>query len=45
MLIAKMKEPKPVVNQNILLIAVEQRDPEPKIKIVTRNGVSTSGTP
>ncbi len=37
-----MKEPKLVVNQNIQLIAVEQREPEPTINIVMCNGLPTN---
>ena len=43
-LIAKIKDPKPAVNQNIQLIAVEQKEPEPRVNIVTRSGASTSST-
>ena len=43
-LIAKMKEPKLVVNQNIKFIAAEWKEPERRVNIVTRSGVSTSGT-
>ena len=43
-MIAKIREPKPAVHQNIQLIATEQQDPEPRVNIVTRSGVSTSGT-
>ena len=43
-LIAKIKDPKPVVHQNIHLIAAKQAEPEPKVNIVTRSGASTSGT-
>ena len=44
-MIAKIKEPKPAVHQNIQLIAAEQEEPEPRVNIVTCNGASTSGTP
>ena len=44
-LIAKIKEPKRVVHQNIQLIAAEQKEPEPRVNIVTRSGASTSRTP
>ena len=43
-MIAKIKDPKPAVHQNIQLIAAEQGEPEPRVNIVTRSGVSTSGT-
>ena len=43
-MIAKIREPKPAVHQNIQLIAAEQEEPEPRINIVTHSGVSTSGT-
>ena len=43
-MIAKIREPKPAVHQNIQLIAAEQAEPEPRVNIVTRSGVSTSGT-
>ena len=43
-LIAKIKCPKPVVHQNIHLIAAEQEEPEPRVNIVTRSGASTNGT-
>ena len=43
-LIAKIREPKPAVHQNIQLIAAEQEEPEPRVNIVTRSGVSTSET-
>ena len=39
-----MKEPKLVVNQNIQLIATEQREPKPRVNIVTHSGASTSAT-
>ena len=43
-MIAKIREPKPAVHQNIHLSAAEQAEPEPRVNIVTRSGVSTSGT-
>ena len=43
-LIDKIKDPKPTVNQNIQLIAAEQKEPEPRVNIVTRSGASTSKT-
>ena len=43
-LIAKFKDPKPTVNQNIQLIAAEQKEPEPRVNIVTRSSASTSRT-
>ena len=43
-LIAKIKDPKPAVHQNIHLIAAEQAEPEPRVNIVTRSGASTSRT-
>ena len=43
-MIAKIREPKPAAHQNIQLIAAEQEEPEPGVNIVTRIGVSTSGT-
>ena len=35
-LIAKIKDPKPAVNQNIQLIAAEQKEPEPRVNVVTQ---------
>ena len=43
-MIAKIREPKPAVHQNIQLITAEQQELEPQVNIVTRSGVSTSGT-
>src|SRR5713226_8211289 len=43
-LIAKIKKPKPAAHQNIQLIAAEQDELEPRVNIVTRSSVSTSGT-
>ena len=43
-MIAKIRDPKPVAHQNIQLIAAEPKEPEPAVNIVTRSGVSTSGT-
>ena len=43
-MIAKIREPKPAAHQNIQLIATEQEEPEPRVNIVTRSGVSTSET-
>ena len=43
-MIAKIRDPKPVVHQNIQLIAAEQKEPEPRVNIVTRSGASTSRT-
>ena len=43
-MIAKFKDPKPVVNQNIQLIATDQKEPEPWVNIVTHSGASTSRT-
>ena len=43
-MIAKIKDPKPTVHQNIQLIASEQEELEPRVNIVTHSGVSTSGT-
>ena len=43
-MIAKIREPKPAAHQNIQLIAAEQEEPEPRVNIVTRSGVSTSET-
>ena len=44
-MIAKIREPKPAVHQNIQLIAAEQKEPEPRVNIVTRSGASTNATP
>ena len=43
-MIAKIREPKPAAHQNIQLIVAEQEEPEPRVNIVTRSGVSTSET-
>ena len=43
-MLAKIRDPKPVVNQNIQLIAAEQKEPEPRVNIVTHSGASTSRT-
>ena len=43
-MIAKIREPKPAAHQNIQLIAAERDEPEPRVNIVTRSSVSTSGT-
>ena len=43
-LIANIRDPKPAVNQNIQLIAAEQKEPEPIVNIVTHSGASTSRT-
>ena len=43
-MIANIREPKPAVHQNIQLIAAEQKEPEPRVNIVTHSGVSTSET-
>ena len=43
-LIAKIREPKPAVHQNIQLITAEQKEAEPRVNIVTRSGASTSRT-
>ena len=43
-LIAKIRDPKPVVNQKIQLIAAEQKEPEPRVNIVTRSDASASRT-
>ena len=43
-MIAKIRDPKPAVHQNIQLIAAEQKEPEPSINVVTRSGASTSTT-
>ena len=43
-MIAKIKDPKPVVNQNIQLIAAKQKEPEPRVNVLTRSGASTSST-
>ena len=43
-MIAKIREPKPAVHQNIQLIAAEQQEPEPRVNIVTHSGASTNGT-
>ena len=43
-MIAKIRDPKPTVNQNIQLIVAEQKEPEPRVNIVTRSGASTSRT-
>ena len=43
-MIAKIRDPKPAVNQNIHLIAAEQKQPKPRVNIVTRSGASTSRT-
>ena len=43
-MIAKIKDPKPAVHQNIQLIAAEQAEPEPRVNSMTRSGVSTSRT-
>ena len=43
-MIANIRDPKPVVNQNIQLIAAEQKELELRVNIVTRSGASTSKT-
>ena len=43
-MIAKMRDPKPAVNQKIQLIAAEQKEPEPRVNIVTRSSAYTSKT-
>ena len=43
-LIAKIRDPKPAVHQNIQLIAAKQKEPEPRVNIVTCSGASTSST-
>ena len=43
-MIAKIREPKLAVHQNIQLIVAEQEELEPRVNIVTRSGASTSGT-
>ena len=43
-LIAKIRDPKTTVNQNIQLISVEQKEREPRVNIVTRSSASTSRT-
>ena len=43
-MIAKIREPKPAVHQNIHLIVAEQEEPKPRVNIVTRSSVSTNGT-
>ena len=43
-MIAKIRDPKPAVHQNIQLIAAEQKEPEPRVNIMTRSGASTSLT-
>ena len=43
-MIAKIKDTKPAVHQNVQLIVAEQAEPEPRVNIVTHSGVSTSGT-
>src|SRR5271155_324546 len=43
-LIAKIKDTKPAVNQNIQFIAAEQKEPEPRVNVVTRSGATTSNT-
>ena len=43
-MIAKIREPKPAVHQNIQLIAAEQEELELRVNIVTRSGASTSPT-
>ena len=43
-MIAKIRDPKPAVNQNIQLIAAEKKELEPRVNIVTRSGASTSRT-
>ena len=43
-MIAKIREPKLTVHQNIQLIAADQKEPEPRVNIVTRSGASTSRT-
>ena len=43
-MIAKIRDPKPAVHQNIELIVAEQEQPEPRVNILTRSGASTSGT-
>ena len=40
-MIAKIKEPKPVVHLSIQLITAEHKEPEPRVNIVTRSGAST----
>ena len=43
-MIAKIREPKPALHQNIQFIVVEQEEPELRVNIVTRSGASTNGT-
>ena len=43
-MIANIRDLKPAINQNIQLIAAEQKEPEPRVNIVTRSGASTSRT-
>ena len=43
-MIAKIREPKLAVHQNTQLIAAEQKEPEPRVNIVTRSGASTNET-
>ena len=43
-MIAKIREPKPTVHQNIQLITAEQEELEPRVNIVTRSSFSNSGT-
>ena len=43
-MIAKIKDTKPAANQTIQFIAAEQKEPEPRVNVVTRSGASTSGT-
>ncbi len=43
-MIAKIKHTKPAANQNIQFITAEQKEPEPRVNVVTRSGVSTSNT-
>ena len=39
-----MRDPKLAVNQNIQLIVAEQKEPKPRVNIVTRSGAYTSRT-
>ena len=43
-MISNIRDPKPAVNQNIQLIATEQKEPKPRANIVTHSDASTSRT-
>ena len=41
-MIAKIKDTKPAANQTIQFITAEQKEPELRVNVVTRSGLSTS---